>query len=93
MAEEPPGREWNSFWPVAAEEFLFDAKKTNKGHALKTNLPVTQREKPFPKGCYLLSRTDLKSIATYVTTRSWRFSVSPAMNSLARTAMSFAILT
>jgi aerotaxis receptor len=32
---------------------------------LKTNLPVTQREKPFPKGCYLVSRTDLKGTITY----------------------------
>ncbi len=32
---------------------------------MKTNLPVTQREKPFPKGCYLVSRTDLKGIITY----------------------------
>jgi aerotaxis receptor len=32
---------------------------------LKVNLPVTQREKPFPKGCYLVSRTDLKGIITY----------------------------
>lgn len=37
----------------------------NKGHALKTNLPITQREKPFPKGCYLVSRTDLKGAITY----------------------------
>lgn len=32
---------------------------------MKTNLPVTQREIPFPKGCYLVSRTDLKGIVTY----------------------------
>lgn len=32
---------------------------------LKTNLPVTQREISFPKGGYLVSRTDLKGIITY----------------------------
>ena len=32
---------------------------------MKTNLPVTQREKPFPAGRYLVSRTDLKGIVTY----------------------------
>jgi aerotaxis receptor len=32
---------------------------------LKVNLPVTQREKPFPQGRYLVSRTDLKGIITY----------------------------
>ena len=29
------------------------------------NLPVTQREVPFPKGKYIVSRTDLKGIITY----------------------------
>ena len=32
---------------------------------MKINLPVTQSEKPFPKGMYLVSRTDLKGIITY----------------------------
>ncbi len=32
---------------------------------MKVNLPVTQREKPFPPGCYLVSKTDLKGIITY----------------------------
>ncbi len=32
---------------------------------MKINLPVTQREKPFPRGQYLVSRTDLKGIITY----------------------------
>jgi len=32
---------------------------------LKINLPVTQREKPFPPGCYLVSKTDLKGAVTY----------------------------
>jgi len=31
---------------------------------LKTNLPVTQTEIPFPKGRYLVSKTDLKGIIT-----------------------------
>jgi aerotaxis receptor len=44
---------------------LFDAKNTNKEHALKVNLPVTQREKSYPHGRYLVSRTDLKGIITY----------------------------
>jgi len=43
----------------------FDAKNTNKETALKVNLPVTQREKPFPQGRYLVSKTDLKGIITY----------------------------
>ena len=33
---------------------------------MKTNLPVTQVELPFPKGRYIVSRTDLKGIITYV---------------------------
>jgi aerotaxis receptor len=33
---------------------------------LKTNLPVTQVEAPFPKGRYIVSRTDLKGMTTYV---------------------------
>jgi aerotaxis receptor len=33
---------------------------------MKTNLPVTQVEVPFPKGCYIVSRTDLKGMTTYV---------------------------
>jgi aerotaxis receptor len=33
---------------------------------MKTNLPVTQREKPFPSGKYLVSKTDLKGVITYV---------------------------
>ena len=33
---------------------------------MKTNLPITQKETPFPKGLYIVSRTDLKGITTYV---------------------------
>ncbi len=44
---------------------MFDAKNTNKEPALKVNLPVTQREKPYPRGRYLVSKTDLKGIITY----------------------------
>jgi aerotaxis receptor len=33
---------------------------------MKTNLPVTQVEAPFPKGHYIVSRTDLKGLTTYV---------------------------
>jgi aerotaxis receptor len=33
---------------------------------LKINLPVTQVEAPFPKGRYIVSRTDLKGMTTYV---------------------------
>ena len=33
---------------------------------MKTNLPVTQVEAPFPKGRYIVSRTDLKGMTTYV---------------------------
>ncbi|MBU1235533.1 MAG: PAS domain-containing protein [Gammaproteobacteria bacterium] len=32
---------------------------------MKVNQPVTQVERPFPKGRYLVSRTDLKGIITY----------------------------
>jgi aerotaxis receptor len=32
---------------------------------MKINQPVTQREKPFPKGKYLVSKTDLKGIITH----------------------------
>lgn len=32
---------------------------------MKVNLPVTQHEAPFPKGRYIVSRTDLKGIITY----------------------------
>ncbi len=32
---------------------------------MKTNLPVTQVERPFPKGRYIVSRTDLKGMLTY----------------------------
>jgi PAS domain S-box-containing protein len=32
---------------------------------MKNNQPVTQIEKPYPKGKYLVSRTDLKGITTY----------------------------
>ncbi|MDP2810541.1 MAG: methyl-accepting chemotaxis protein [Rhodocyclaceae bacterium] len=32
---------------------------------MKTNLPVTQREKPFPRERTLVSKTDLKGIITY----------------------------
>ncbi len=32
---------------------------------MKVNLPVTQREKPFPVGRYIVSRTDTKGIITY----------------------------
>jgi aerotaxis receptor len=50
-------------WPEDSP--LFDAKNTNKEHALKVNLPVTQREKTYPHGRYLVSKTDLKGIVTY----------------------------
>lgn len=33
---------------------------------MKINQPVTQREKPFPAGCYLVSKTNLKGAITYV---------------------------
>lgn len=33
---------------------------------MKTNLPVSQTQAPFPKGHYIVSRTDLKGITTYV---------------------------
>jgi aerotaxis receptor len=33
---------------------------------LKTNLPVTQKEVPLPSGRYIVSRTDIKGIITYV---------------------------
>ncbi|MDR2032903.1 MAG: methyl-accepting chemotaxis protein [Azoarcus sp.] len=33
---------------------------------MKTNLPVTQKEIPLPPGRYIVSRTDLKGIVTYV---------------------------
>lgn len=33
---------------------------------MKINLPVTQQETPFPKGRYIVSRTDLKGVTTYV---------------------------
>jgi aerotaxis receptor len=33
---------------------------------MKVNLPITQVEAPFPKGRYIVSRTDLKGITTYV---------------------------
>ena len=33
---------------------------------MKTNLPVTQTETPFPEGHYIVSRTDLKGMITYV---------------------------
>ena len=32
---------------------------------MKNNLPVTQVEVPFPRGRYIVSRTDLKGITTY----------------------------
>ncbi|BCB25748.1 aerotaxis receptor Aer [Sulfurimicrobium lacus] len=32
---------------------------------MKINLPVTQAEKPYPKGKYLVSKTDLKGTITY----------------------------
>ncbi len=32
---------------------------------MKINLPVTQAERPFPKGEYIVSKTDLKGITTY----------------------------
>ncbi len=32
---------------------------------MKTNLPVTQTEKPYPQGKYLVSKTDLKGAITY----------------------------
>ncbi|WP_301100751.1 methyl-accepting chemotaxis protein [Propionivibrio sp.] len=33
---------------------------------MKTNLPITTTEVPFPKGHYIVSRTDLKGSITYV---------------------------
>ena len=33
---------------------------------MKTNLPITQTEARIPKGRYIVSRTDLKGITTYV---------------------------
>ncbi|MCX7897623.1 MAG: methyl-accepting chemotaxis protein [Rhodocyclaceae bacterium] len=36
------------------------------GCRVKINTPVTQREKPFPKGRYIVSKTDLKGIITDV---------------------------
>ncbi len=33
---------------------------------MKTNLPITRNEVKFPKGQYIVSRTDLKGITTYV---------------------------
>lgn len=33
---------------------------------MKTNLPITTTEVPFPKGHYIVSRTDLKGTTTYV---------------------------
>ncbi|MHB1099681.1 MAG: methyl-accepting chemotaxis protein [Burkholderiales bacterium] len=33
---------------------------------MKINLPVTQIERPFPKGTRIVSKTDLKGITTYV---------------------------
>lgn len=32
---------------------------------MKNNQPVSQREVPFPSGCYLVSRTDLKGTITH----------------------------
>jgi len=32
---------------------------------VKINLPITQIEQPFPKGKYIVSKTDLKGITTY----------------------------
>lgn len=32
---------------------------------MKKNMPVTQREIPFPKGTYIVSKTDLKGVLTY----------------------------
>ncbi len=32
---------------------------------MKTNLPITQTEVPFPRGHYIVSRTDLKGMTTY----------------------------
>ena len=32
---------------------------------MKKNLPVTQHEVPFPRGIYIVSKTDLKGIITY----------------------------
>ncbi len=32
---------------------------------MKTNLPVTQIEQPFPRGKYIVSKTDLKGTTTY----------------------------
>ena len=38
---------------------------THKGITMKINLPVTQTEKPFPKGKLIVSKIDLKGITTY----------------------------
>jgi aerotaxis receptor len=35
---------------------------------MKLNLPVTQREVPYPPGSILVSKTDLKGIITYANT-------------------------
>ena len=40
-------------------------EEAKKGAAMKINLPVTQQESPFPKGQYLVSKTDLKGVITY----------------------------
>ena len=65
MTAEPPGRRENLSGHPSARLSLFDTDKTSKGPLLKVNLPVTQQEKPFPKGCYVVSKTDLKGITTY----------------------------
>ena len=33
---------------------------------MKRNLPITNREEPFPSGNYIVSKTDKKGIVTYV---------------------------
>jgi aerotaxis receptor len=40
-------------------------QKTKGDKTLKINLPITQKEVPFPKGRYVVSRTDLKGSITY----------------------------
>jgi aerotaxis receptor len=49
----------------------YDAREQHAEHcsrtpAVKTNLPVTQKEVPLPPGRYIVSRTDLKGTITYV---------------------------
>jgi aerotaxis receptor len=68
MIEESPGGIWDISSVAAIPgtmRFPRERKNKNRGNAVKINQPVTQREKPFPPGCYLVSKTDLKGIITY----------------------------